>query len=569
MTSFATVEDLQEIEYLALDELDASPLNPRKTLDPVKVAELAESIREHGILVPLLIRRVPIEGDVVAYHIIAGSRRAAAGKIAGKTEAPCIVREMTDYEARELAIVDNLQRADMEPLEEAQSFNDAMTLAFGRMLTVQELAVRLGKSPVYINSRLTLLDAILAVQAALRGGLIDVGHALELARLSESEQERLLSWLDVGYVVAEDGDEVDDDSFVEDDEDDTRADPLAASGARRTAKSLVELRSYISRTTLRILGEAPFDPNDETLVVEAGSCGSCLKRSGANQLLFSDVRGEDVCTDRTCFDGKVKAFVARKMADAKAAKRPLHQITEEWGKKGPQTHYAYQGLKEAGKKRCGFLVEAIHVDGRSIGKVIEICISADCKVHGSGGSSSSRAVSSEKEKADRKALLAKVKVEKDYRSRLFKELIAKPIAPEPTDDMVRALVLFAFTRFDSTKHAQIAEALAWDKDIFGWHSGEKKRLAKLATLTQADAIRIALVALEASELQVHENEVGNKRELDLEKVARLIGVDSASVRASIAGSPAPKPAVEKPPIKKVAPAKKAAKKAAKKKAVRK
>lgn len=544
-----------EICYLPLDELEDSPLNARKTLDAVKVAELAESIRQHGILVPLLIRELLIEGDVVAYHVIAGSRRRAAGKMAGKTEAPCIVRQMTDDEARELAIVDNLQREDMPPLEEAQAFCDAMTLPQNRMLTVHELAARLGKSPVYINRRLTLLDAIPDVQEALRGCLIDVGHALELARLSDSDQERLLSWLDVGHVIAEDRDEEDEDD--EDYDDESEAEPLAASG-KQTSRSLQDLRTCISRTTLRVLGQAPFDPNDAVLVEEAGSCGPCLKRSGANLLLFNDVAGEDICTDRSCFDGKVKAFVARKIAEAKEAKKPLHRITGEWSSKGPQVHYEHSGLREAGGKRCGFLVEAIYVDGRSVGKVVEICIGRDCKVHGSrssSGSGSGRAVASEKQKTERKALLAMVKEEKTYRLRLFKELIAKPILDVPTDEMVRALVMFAFTRIESTKSEQFAETLGWSKDIFSWR-GDKSRMIKLMALTQADAIRLALVGLEANELTVHEHDVSGKRtEIGLEKVAKLIGLDPVSVRAAIAKPIAAKPAkkvVSKPAPKKAA-----------------
>ena len=507
---------------------------------------------------------------MVRLEIVIGHRRKRASQIAGRTTIPAICRELTDDEAREMQIVENLQREELPALQEAQAFNDAMTLAQNRMLSIQELAVRLGKSPVYISRRLTLLDAIQDVQRALGTDLIDVEHALELARLSESEQERLLAWLDVGYVAPEDREE-DEEAFYEED---PEAYPLATTGARHTSKSLQDLRRYIGRTMLRILGEAPFDPNDGDLVLEAGSCEPCLKRSGANALLFNDVRGEDVCTDRTCFDGKVKAFITRKLAEAKAAKKPLHQITQEWGKKGPQIHYAHS-IKMAGQKRCGFLVEAIHVDGSDIGKVEEICIGDECKVHGSRSSGSGRTVPSEKEKVERKALLVKVRDEKAYRARLLKELIAKPLPDVPSGDMVRALVMFAFTRIDSTKNAQFAEALGWDKDIFGWR-GDKARMAKLMPLTPADAIRIALVGLEANELTVHEYDLMGKRsEIGLEKVAKLIGLDPAPIRASIVKPTAPKPDPKKAAKKaikkaaqttpkKSAPAKKAAAKKASK-----
>ncbi len=474
-----------EIQYLSLDELDPSSHNPRKSQDADKVAELAASIAVHGILVPLLIREVPIEGEIVRYEIIAGSRRAAGASLAGLTHAPCIVRQMTDDEARELGLIDNRQREDMQPLEEARAFNEAMTLASLKMLSVQELAARLGKTPVYINRRLTLLDLVPAAQEALTNGAMEVGHALELARLTEDEQGRLLSWLGIVDIA----DDEDDDEYFENDESEDESPVAGIALTRVTTKSVVELRKFIRATTLHVLGAAPFDPNDADLVGEAGSCADCAKRSGASPLLFSDVSGEDICTDRVCFDGKVKAHVTQKLADAKAARSPLHRITTNYGSKEKDVHYQYGGLFKAGEKTCETTIDAIYIDGSEIGKVIPICIGGSCKIHG-GRSSRSSSAPDPKAKEKRKQLLARVKVEKSYRLQLLKELLAKPIDALPTDAMVHALVSFAFTRIDNTKHEVLTQALGWAKDAFGW-SGEKERQAKLVTLTQADAMRIA------------------------------------------------------------------------------
>jgi ParB family chromosome partitioning protein len=563
----------ESVQMVRLEELEPSPFNTRVIVEDDAMRGLVESIRTRGIQQPLICREVPIEGEIVKFEIVAGHRRFFAGGLAGLEAAPVIFRELTDDQARELQIVENLQRADLPPLEEARAFNEAMTFADGKMLDVQTLAARLGKSPVYINRRLTLLDAIAPVQEALSKRLIDVGHALELARLSEAEQLRLLYWLGVVEETAEDDPDEDEDED-EDGEDDLPGATLDSIGDEVTTKSLPELRKYIASTTLRVLGAAPFNPNDALLIEEAGSCADCLKRSGSSPLLFNDVAGDDVCTDRSCFDDKVKAFIARAISEAKAAGRQLDQITTEHSKKGKQVHLSWD-VTRAGDKQCEFTVEAIYIDGGYAGKTIGICVNGKCPVHHSYYRNEPKE-SPEKAKAKRKALLAKVKVEKAYRLQLLKEMLAKPLPELPTDEMVRELVLFAFTRIDSTKHEQFAEALGWEKDIFGWR-GEKSLKLKLMACNQADAIRIALVGLEANELTLHEQEIGNKRELGLEKIAKLIGVDAGKVRQAVdPDAVKPKPAAKKAPAKKAAkaaakkapakkaPAKKAAKAAAKK-----
>ena len=214
----ATAEVLTEVREIPVDQLHVSPEETRKTMDQAALQELAASIMVKGIQEPLLVRPIDLDcmsgeplpgparaGD--AYELIAGTRRLAASKLAGKTTCPCIVREMSDEEARERRIISNLQREEIPPLEEA--------LAFSRLLenpgaTVETIAATLGKSASYVGRRLKLVDAIEPVREALKAGAIEVGHALELARLSELQQKRLLAGLSVGYETTEpDSDEED------------------------------------------------------------------------------------------------------------------------------------------------------------------------------------------------------------------------------------------------------------------------------------------------------------------------------------------------------------------------
>jgi ParB family chromosome partitioning protein len=560
-----------EIEETVIEELTPSPFNTRTVIQDDKLRELADSIRRIGVQQPIIIREVPVEDDVVDLEIICGHRRVEASKLAGRTTIPTIARDLSDEEARELQITENLQREDLPPLEEARAFNEAMTLAPLKMLSAQELAARLGKSPVYINRRLTLLDLIPAAQEALSKGLIDIGHALELARLADDQQQRLVYWLGV---VEEKDDPNDEDESFEDDEDEGGSVLIGDQVKLTTSRSVLDLRRHIAQTTLQVLEKAPFDPNDHLLYVEAGSCANCLKRTGASPQLFSDIQGDDICTDRSCFDGKVKAHIAKvkahiaqQLATAKASKTPLHQITTKYGSKGADIHYAYNTLRETKGKPCGTSVTAIYIDGSDIGKTVEICVGDGCKVHG-GGSSRGSSVQNPKEKEKRKALLAKIRVEKDYRLALFKELMARPMDPVPTDLMVKSLVAFALGKVDSTKYPILTETLGWHKDTFGWQQRAKGPLAMLTPTSQAEAVRIALVALEAHELTVHEHdfEATGKRiktETGLERMARMIGVDPAAVRARFEPKAAQTPkkaAPKKTAAKKAAPAKKSAKK---------
>ena len=554
-----------EVIDIPLGELSPSRFNSRAIKEDDKLRELADSIRTGGVNQPIIVREVPVEGDVIEYEIVAGHRRFHASRLAGKGTIPAIIRELTDDQARELQITENLHREDLDPLDEARAFNEAMTFASLKLLSVQELAARLGKSPVYISRRLTLLDAIPAVQDALRQRLIEVGHALDLARLQEAEQQRLLYWLGVveekdDVEAGEDNDEDEYEDEEEEEEDDES--PLVAQDAVRfvTTRSVIDLRKHIGQTALRVLGTAPFDPGDADLDPEAGSCADCLKRTGGSPLLFSDVSDQDVCTDRACFDGKIKTLTARRIAEAKAAGNELIQVTTDWQNKskgGARYQHDVDIVGRYGCAPCEASQPGIYVDGKSVGKLIQVCVHKTCPIH-KGRNNSSSTGADPKAKEKRKALLAKVKAEKQYRLQLFKELMAKPIAPEPTDAMVKALVGFAFTRLDSTKYQVIEEALAWPKGSFGW-AGDKNRASRMAALTQADAIRSALVALGANELTVHEQELeakrnnGNARVLGLEEVAKMLGVDVAPVRERF--FPGAMPAAAK-----AVPAKKAAKK---------
>ena len=158
------------IETLPLREIDPDPGQPRKTFDDETLAELSASIAEHGLLQPIAVRPKPSGG----YLIVAGERRWRASRMAGLTEVPVIVKDVTDEQAMELALVENLQREDLDPVEEAAGIRELMTRCD---LTQEQAARKLGKSRSALANSLRLLSLPETVLELLKSGFITIGHA--------------------------------------------------------------------------------------------------------------------------------------------------------------------------------------------------------------------------------------------------------------------------------------------------------------------------------------------------------------------------------------------------------
>ena len=158
------------IETLPLREIEPDPGQPRKTFDDETLAELSASIAEHGLLQPIAVRPKPSGG----YLIVAGERRWRASRMAGLTEVPVIVKDVTDEQAMELALVENLQREDLDPVEEAVGIRELMTRCD---LTQEQAARKLGKSRSALANSLRLLSLPETVLELLKSDFITIGHA--------------------------------------------------------------------------------------------------------------------------------------------------------------------------------------------------------------------------------------------------------------------------------------------------------------------------------------------------------------------------------------------------------
>jgi ParB family chromosome partitioning protein len=180
-----TTTPKDEIVMVKLADLRSNPYQPRKIFDEEALEELAESIKEHGVFQPIIVKP-----SIKGYEIIAGERRVKASIIAGLTEIPAIIREFNDTEMMEIALLENLQREDLTPIEEANAYKK---ISDTLNLTQEQLSKRVGKSRSYITNTLGLLKLPLETQNLINEKKISMGHAKILSKLEDKYQIKELT----------------------------------------------------------------------------------------------------------------------------------------------------------------------------------------------------------------------------------------------------------------------------------------------------------------------------------------------------------------------------------------
>ncbi|MFU8780355.1 MAG: ParB/RepB/Spo0J family partition protein [Kiritimatiellia bacterium] len=189
----AQAEQRDSIKHIAVDRISRNPRQPRQTFREEALEELAASIREHGVLQPLMVRTKP-DGT---YELIAGERRLRASGLAGLQEVPVHIVEVSDLESLEIAIIENLQREDLNPIEEAEGYRE---LAAEFKLTQEEIARQVGRSRAAVANALRLLTLADDVRECLKNQRISTGHAKALLGLSIPQEQTLLA----KRIIAED-----------------------------------------------------------------------------------------------------------------------------------------------------------------------------------------------------------------------------------------------------------------------------------------------------------------------------------------------------------------------------
>lgn len=181
-------QDLSErdqVTQISIKDIKANPFQPRKIFDQSALEELAQSIKEHGILQPIIVRKKRVK-----YEIVVGERRFRAAQLAGLIEVPAVIRELDDAQMMELAILENLQREDLSPIEEAEAYQ---SLLEALKLTQDQLSQRLGKSRPHIANHIRLLSLPKDIQQYINDGALTMGHGRTLLGLKNKKQIPLVA----------------------------------------------------------------------------------------------------------------------------------------------------------------------------------------------------------------------------------------------------------------------------------------------------------------------------------------------------------------------------------------
>jgi ParB/RepB/Spo0J family partition protein len=280
----------EEFDYVNLASITPDPHQPRKLFDAAKLNELTESIRERGVETPILLR--PLSSGKFQYQIVFGERRWRAAKAAGLKQIPARIRVMSDAQAAESQLVENTQRDDMTPMEEAQAF-ERLRAQFN--YSIEELILKSGKSEKLVRQRLRLNLLPPDAQTALLENRLRLGVANAIVWIDNVEDRRAATH------------------------------HILTNTWNNLAQNVHQAEEYIQRHYLLQLSKAPFSTRDEKLHPPAGSCIKCPKRTGATGALFEDLGVKDSCLDSGCYQEKVQLHRAAQVAKLSAA----HPVVDE------------------------------------------------------------------------------------------------------------------------------------------------------------------------------------------------------------------------------------------------
>lgn len=485
----------QTVELVPLSQLVESPTNPRKHFDKASLEELTQSVKEKGIVIPITVRPL---SENEHKQIVIGARRYRAAKAAGLKEIPCFVKELSDQDALELQVIENLQRLDIHPLEEAEAYA-ALRKEFG--YSVEQVGTKVGKSTSYVWQRLKFMDLIEPVKKMFRERAISAAHATQVARLQREQQKECVPWLKRG-------------------------------------DSIHGLIEEIQRNFFLVLGDAPFDTSDAKLVPAAGSCTDCPKRTGANKLLFPDIKQADVCTDSSCYENKVRAFIKIQVGTHPDA--VLLTIGA-----GGYTSQKSKGLTEwvkAGETPCPDVKEGVVVEQLSgyygvperqkvkVGQVLKVCTNLKCKTH------NPREVGSGSDSSWRKEFNAKMKVRRGElrrRGMIFKELAASEFEVKAKD--FRAILDWQVHGLSHDTARAVCDAMGWEAPKKDGARNYRSTVEKQLKDTKSVEQWIVLLTLAENSLWFSSGYALSAK--PLEEKAKSSGVSIAKVNAAAKAKP--------------------------------
>ncbi len=313
---------MEQIQQIPLGEIYPSEGNRRYGgFDETKLQELADSIRTAGVLQPTVVReRANPQGDFDEYELVTGERRWRAAKLAGLQVLPCVVRDLDDVTVLKIQTIENLQREDIHPLDEADGYARLIERAG---YDVEHLAQEVGRSASYVYQRLKLRDLVDEAKQKLIDGGLTASHGILIARLQEKQQIEAMEYAQNNWT-----------------------------GEVCTVRDLdrwIHQRFYLD------LSKTAFRKDDADLVQKAGACTECPKRTGYAPALFPEIEKQDFCLDQKCFGKKCDAILARRREKLKDEE--VIEVCVGWEPdhpKGALQHWQWEECrkKDEGAKRA-------------------------------------------------------------------------------------------------------------------------------------------------------------------------------------------------------------------------
>ncbi len=391
------------VGQIKISSIVESKANPRRAADADALKDLTASVKEKGVLVPVIVRELgqgasDASGDHFVYELVAGSRRLAAAKAAGLKEIPAQVMSLTDEEAREVAIIENLQREGVHPMDEARAYKGLVTT----VKDIAAVAAKVGKSAAYVRARLNLVQLCGEAEKAYRDGKISDGHAVEIAKLSPAgDQQKAVTWISKHW-----------------------------KGAALTTD---DLKRWVEETFGTFLKQQPW-LKDPKAMEAVGECKECPKNT--DTLFGPETKG--ACVSVKCWRRKMDAFLKWKLSQ-----KPGSVLVSTSYREAKGMYAMHQYVKVAAKK-CEHAVPGVIAAGERIGSVIAVCVDGKCKTHHPKGNEAVPMTPEEKANAqkEREAKEKREAAEKVKEAKRIDDAIARVTWKNP--DAALGVILAAF-----------------------------------------------------------------------------------------------------------------------------
>jgi ParB/RepB/Spo0J family partition protein len=422
-------------ESLRIEQIIESKTNQRKDFYPEKLKELSESIKVHGIIQPLIVRKLTPNN---LYELVAGARRLRAARLIKLATVPVIIRQLSDEQAQEVQIIENLQRQDIHPLDEAIGYQ---ALLNSGKYTVEALAEKVGKSENYIYTRLRLNKLNDNFKKLFEKDIISFPVARLICRHNKELQDELYK-----------------NEFKRDEH-------------LIKALNIIDVEDMIKEYTYKNLNAlAPFELTDEKLYPQAGACSACPKNTAVGNQLFPEYSKEHLCTDNKCFEMKLKLHLETIEKKLKEKGEEVVKISTSYYSKDKNIigsdKYNTCKKDDKGAKKA-LIVDANEYDSKQIGNTVYI---RDTKYGYSSGSGLGSRLNPGKsldekrnEYRSKNNNIARIEAFKFIMVEILTELKAKKDLPEKVK---KAFVKIAFTHIDHDTKCKIKNLLKWDVEKY-------------------------------------------------------------------------------------------------------